>query len=141
MKYLLRFFLFLVILSFSSKSMAQTVWGRLANPGFENQYIKSAFFFAGNWRNGVQFYEYDPSDNTGIYTLHPSDFRHLGWSENLSYRNFAIKTMIDAGVNVINMSYWGPRGTDNWAYWSPMQTSTYAHDELFNAAIGKRVFI
>jgi hypothetical protein len=122
-------------------SEAQTLWGRLANPGFENQYIKSMFFFAGNWRNGVQFYEYNPSDNTGLYTEHPSDSRHLGWSEDIAFRNFAVNKMIEAGVNVINMSYWGPRGTDNWAYWAPMQTSTYAHDELFDAAINKKILV
>ncbi len=56
--------------------------GYLANPGFENEAIKSVFFFTGNWRNGVQFYDYMPSDNRGLYTLHPTDARHLGWSEN-----------------------------------------------------------
>jgi hypothetical protein len=33
------------------------VWGRLANPGFENEPVKSTVFFTGNWRNGVQFYD------------------------------------------------------------------------------------
>ena len=109
--------------------------GYLANPGFVNQPVKSVFFFAGNWRNGVQFYDYNPSDNRGLYTVHPSDARHLGWSENQANRDFAVQTMIDAGVNVINMSYWGLPGTDNWAFWSPMQTSTSSHNELFNAAL------
>jgi hypothetical protein len=113
------------------------VWGRLANPGFENQPIKSVFFFTGSSRNGVTFYEHTPSPNTGLYTLHPSDARHLEWSQSQANRTFAVDTMIDAGVNVINMSYWGPRGTDNWAYWAPMQTSTFSHDELFQATIGK----
>ncbi len=115
--------------------------GRLANPGFEGLPVKSVYFFAGNWRNGAQFYEADPSDNTGLYTVHPADSRHLGWSERPEYRGFALQTMIDAGVNTVTMSYWGPRGTDNWAYWSPMQTSTYAHDELFDSAVGKPLFI
>jgi hypothetical protein len=120
---------------------ADPVPGNLANPGFENMPVKSVFFFTGNWRNGVQYYDYNPSDNRGLYTLHPSDARHLGWSENQSNRDFAVQTMIDAGVNVINMSYWGLPGTDNWAYWSPMQSSTASHDELFNAALGKEILI
>lgn len=141
MKCTSNFILLILLLPNTIAIRSQPILGRLANPGFENQCIKSAFFFAGNWRNGMQFYDYKPSDNTGLYTMHPSDFRHLGWSENASYRNFAVQTMIDAGVNVINMSYWGPRGTDNWAFWSPMQTSTFAHDELFTAAIGKKILI
>ncbi len=117
------------------------VWGRLANPGFENEHIKSTLFFTGNWRNGIQFYDFNPSDNTGLFTIHPSDSRHLGWSENASNREFAVNTLIDAGVNVINMSYWGLPGTDNWAYWAPMQTSTGSHDELFDIALDKNILI
>jgi hypothetical protein len=115
--------------------------GRLANPGFENHPMKSVFFFAGNWRNGVQFYEVNPSSNIGLFTVHPADSRHLGWSEKKEYRDFAVQKLVDAGVNVINMSFWGPRGTDNWAYWAPMQTSTYSHDELFDTAVGKSILI
>ena len=133
--------LLIILFPWSISVKSQSLWGRLANPGFENHYIKSTYFFAGNWRNGVQFYEYDPSDNTGLYTLHPSDSRHLGWSENLTYRNFAVNSMIDVGANMINMSFWGPRGTDNWVYWAPMQTSTYAHDELFDVALGKNILV
>jgi hypothetical protein len=132
---------FCMLITSCNLAKSQSIWGRLANPGFENHYIKSTFFFAGNWRNGTQFYEFNPSDNTGLYTIHPSDFRHLGWSETLSYRNFAVNTMINAGVNMINMSYWGPRGTDNWAFWAPMQTSTWAHDELFDVAVGKDILV
>ncbi len=117
------------------------VRGYLASPGFINQPVKSTFFFSGNWRNGVQFYDYNPSDNRGLYTVHPSDARHLGWSENVSFRNFAVQTMVEAGVNVINMSYWGLPGSDNWANWSPMQTSTASHDQLFDAALGKEILI
>ncbi|MBN1895899.1 T9SS type A sorting domain-containing protein, partial [bacterium] len=115
--------------------------GRLANPGFEDQPVKSVFFFAGNWRNGVQFYEINPSSNISLFTVHPSDARHLGWSESRANRDFAVEAMIKAGVNVVNMSFWGSRGTDNWAYWSPMQTSTYAHDELFDVASSKGILI
>ena len=115
--------------------------GYLANPGFQNEAIKSVFFFSGNWRNGVQFYDHNPTDNRGLYTLHPADARHLGWSENQSNRDFAVQSMIHAGTNVINMSYWGLPGTDNWAHWSPMQSSTASHDELFNTAIDKNILI
>ena len=118
-----------------------TQWGRLANPGFEDQPIKSAFFFTGSARDGTPFYEFHPSANTGLYTIHPSDARHLEWSESEPNRAFALDTMIAAGINVVNMSYWGPRGTDNWAYWAPMQTSTYSHDELFQTALAKGILI
>ena len=116
-------------------------WGRLANPGFENEHVKSTVFFSGNWRNGVQFYDYNPTSNIGLYSMFPEDPRHLGWSENVSYRDFALNTMIDAGVNVVCMSYWGPPGTDNWAYWAPMQCSTGSHDELLDASLGKEILI
>ena len=116
-------------------------WGRLANAGSQGEKPASVFFFPGNWRNGVQFYEYNPSSNTHLYTVHPADARHLGWSEQQAYREFAIEQIIQAGFNVINLSYWGPRGTNNWAYWAPMQCSTFAHDECFSAAITKPVTI
>ena len=121
--------------------MAAPIRGRLANPGFENQPIRSAFFFTGSARDGSPFYEFNPSPNTGLYTIYPSDIRHLSWSGREANRGFAVDTMVAAGIHVVNMSYWGPRGTDNWAYWAPMQTSTYAHDELFDAALGKAVLI
>ncbi len=128
--------------SWASLSIAgDGLWGRLANPGFENEPIKSVFFFTGSSRDGAAFYEYTPSPNTGLYTVHPSDARHLKWSESQANREFAVDAMVDAGANVINMSYWGPRGTDNWAYWAPMQTSTFSHDELFNATLGKEILI
>ena len=130
----------LALCSLPSVTAAQT-WGRLANPGFENQPIKSAFFFTGSARAGAQFYEFNPSPNTDLYTIHPSDARHLRWSESEVDRSFAVDTMIAAGINVVNMSYWGPRGTDHWAYWAPMQTSTYSHDELFRTAASKGILI
>jgi hypothetical protein len=115
--------------------------GRLANPGFEGEPVKSVYFFSGNWRNGIRFYEFSPSDNTGLFTVHPSDSRHLGWSEKAEYRDFAVRRMEESGANVVAMSFWGPRGTDNWAYWAPMQTSTYSHDELFDAVGGRHLLI
>jgi hypothetical protein len=98
-------------------------WGYMANEGFENDTIKSTVFFTGNWRNGVQFYDYNPLDNRSLYTLHPDDARHLGWSESQANKDFAVEEIIEAGINLINFSYWGLPGSDNWAYWSPMQSS------------------
>jgi hypothetical protein len=130
------------------------LWGLLANPGFERRPMKSAFFFAGDWKfsgfidprcNNLpgfsKFYEYCTGPNDFFYTVHPSDARDLGWSENLNFRRFALDRMVAAGVNVVNMSYWGKRGTDRWAYWAPMQTSTFAHDELFDVAVEKNLLI
>ena len=116
-------------------------WGLIANPGFEGQSIKSTLFFTGNWRNGIQFYDYKPSDNTGLYTIHPSNAQHLGWSETDANKVFAVQWMAEAGINIINMSYWGLPGTDNWAYWAPMQTSTESHDELFNTVMNEPVLV
>lgn len=113
--------------------------GCLSNPGFTDQAVKSVFFFSGNWRNGVQFYDFLPTSNTGLYTVHPSDSRHLGWSESLIYREYAVQSMIDIGFNVINMSYWGLPGTNNWAYWAPMQSSTGSHDQLVDILIRKKI--
>ncbi|MFN8445381.1 MAG: hypothetical protein U0175_31620 [Caldilineaceae bacterium] len=89
----------------------------------------------------VQFYEYPVGPNESLYTIHPSNPQHLGWSERLENQNFAVDTMVNAGANVVTMSYWGKRGSDRWAYWAPMHTSTYAHDQLFTAAVGKPILI
>jgi len=124
--------------------------GTLANPGFDGKTIKSVYFFAGQWRfPGPPFYEgpvpgelLAPASNDCLYTVFPVDgSNHLGWSETEQKRNFAVNLMLAAGVNVVNMSYWGPRSTDRWAFWAPMQTATGAHDELFDVAVGKPVLI
>jgi hypothetical protein len=49
--------------------------------------------------------------------------------------------MIEAGANTVVMSYWGEPGTDRWAYWAPMQTAIGAHNELFEAALGRPLLI
>jgi hypothetical protein len=90
--------IFFLLLLVNYLAYGQNIWGRLANPGFENQYIKSTYFFAGNWRNGVQFYEYNPTDNTGLYTLHPSDSRHLG-GQKMYCIGLCYNVMIGVGVN------------------------------------------
>ncbi len=132
-----------IILAFTVDLLSadDNIWGRLANPGFENQPVKSAYFFTGNWKNGIKFYEFDAIPNTSLYTIYPSDARHLGWSESAANREFAVNTLIYAGFNVINMSYWGPEGSNNWAYWAPMQTSALSHDELFDIAADKNILI
>ncbi len=139
---MLRISLVLLLLQvLSINPRAQQSWGTLANTDFDGESVKSVFFFSGNWRNGIQFYDYNPDNNTGLYTSHPSDARHLGWSESAANRRFVLDEMILRGFNVINMSYWGLPGTDNWAFWAPMQSSTASHDELFNAALGKDILI
>jgi len=115
--------------------------GLLASAPFSCAAMKSAFFFAGSWQNGVQYYEYPSTDNREYYTLHPADSRHLNWSEQQAYRDFAIDEMVSAGFNVMDMSSWGPRGSDNWVSYAPMQTSTYAHDQLFEASLNRDILI
>ncbi len=126
--------------------------GTLANPGFEGQPMKSVYFYAGQWRfPGDAFYEgpvpgvrVRPARNDCKYTMFPKDGNtHLGWSENNhpEKRQHAVNLMLAAGVNVVNMSYWGPPNTDRWMFWAPMQTATRAHDELFDVVVGKPVLI
>ncbi|MBN1952273.1 MAG: T9SS type A sorting domain-containing protein [Bacteroidales bacterium] len=129
-------FLALLIGSLKPTTAQSPYWGHLANPNLEGESVKATMFFSGNWRNGIQFYDFNPTSNTGLYTMHPADARHLGWSESQANRDYAINQMIEAGVNLVSFSYWGLPGTDNWAYWAPMQTSTASHDELFNAVLG-----
>jgi hypothetical protein len=124
--------------------------GTLANPRFEGQAMKSTYFFTGEWRlAGATFYEgpvpgefLTPASNNCLYSVYPVDGgTNLGWSETPVKRDYALNNMLGAGVNVVNMSYWGPPSTDRWAFWAPMQTAPRSHDELFDAAIGKPVLI
>jgi hypothetical protein len=128
----------------SADSAAQS-WGRIANPGFVNQPMKSVYFFAGDWRGpapGGPYYDgLTPATNDCLYTLHPLDADHLGWSESRANRDFAVNSMLAAGVNVVTMSYWSPAGDDAWASGAPMQTAIGAHNELFDAAGGKPMLI
>ena len=127
------------------------MFGRLANPGFDGQPMKSVYFFAGQWRFfGPSFYDgvipgvpILPASNAPcLYTVFPvMGGLHLGWSETKDKREPVLDLMIDAGVNVVNMSYWGPAGTDHWAFWAPMQTAPGAYDELFDAAVDKSILI
>jgi hypothetical protein len=113
------------------------IWGRLANPGFQNQKIMTSLFFSGQARDGNQFYECNAVPNTGLFTVRPMNNRHLRWSENALYRVFALNMMAEAGLNTISMSSWGedflPCGT-GWSLIAPMQSAAGSHDELFEQA-------
>jgi hypothetical protein len=128
-------------LGYSVSAFGQPIWGRLANPGFENEPIKSTYFFTGNCKDDSQYYEYPSGSNLPLYTVWPVDNRNLYWSVDTANRTFVINDLINSGINVVNMSDWGPRGTDNWSNWAPMQTSTYSHDELFTTALNKNILI
>ena len=121
--------------------------GRIANPEMRGQRVRGVYFFAGNWRFAPagqpvrQFYEFPVDPNDSLYTIHPADARHLGWSETQANRDFALDKIGEAGANTIIMSYWGERGRDRWVFWAPMQTSTCSHDELFTAAASRPLLI
>jgi len=144
---------------------AQT-WGRLANPGFTNQRIKATLFFAGQARDGTKRYgDCNPGNDAYVYVpenerekyqaclvdadhkdlsvVHPLDSAHWKWSESPAYRDTALNLMVEAGINVINMSSWGEDFLP--CAWvtaaAPMQTDPEAHNELFTAAVGKPLLI
>jgi hypothetical protein len=113
------------------------IWGRLANPGFHNKKIKNTLFFAGQAKDGSQYYECNPGPNTSLYTVHPIDPRHLNWSANPTNPNFALGKMVAGGLNTVSMSSWGEDFlpcTSGWSISAPMQSAPGSHDELFEAA-------
>src|SRR5689334_12649971 len=73
-------------------------WGRLANPGFENERIKTTLFFAGQARDGSAPYDCEPRPNMNLYTVHPRDKRHLNWSKSRANRAATVDEMIAAGI-------------------------------------------
>jgi hypothetical protein len=112
-------------------------WGRLANPGFENQRIKTTLFFAGQARDSSTRYDCSARANLDLFTVHPMDDRHLLWSESSAFRDFTLGQMAEAGLNTVSMSSWGEDSlpcNDGWVPSAPMQTAPGAHDELFSAA-------
>jgi len=118
--------------------------GRLANKGFEGKRIHTTLFFSGQAWDGSNRYGQPAGDNRRLYTLHPSDERHLKWSENRANRDFALGKMTEAGINVVTMSSWGEAFLSpkvGWVPSAPMQTSPQSHDELFEAAVGKNLLI
>jgi hypothetical protein len=119
-------------------------WGRLANPGFENQPMKTALFFAGQARDGSTRYDCIAGPNLGLFTVHPADSRNLQWSNSAANRDFALAQMAAAGLNTVTMSSWGEDFlpcADGWAPSAPMQTAPGAHDELFTASAGAGLLI
>ncbi|MBN1422609.1 MAG: hypothetical protein JXP34_27780 [Planctomycetes bacterium] len=121
-------------------------WGRLANPGFEGRRIRTTLFFAGQAKDGTNPYgcPSTPPANLSLYTVSPSDARHLRWSEKAANRDFALNLMVEAGINVVSMSTWGEAFLpcdESWSLWAPMQTSPASRDELFAAAAGKPLLI
>lgn len=119
-------------------------WGRLANPDFDGASMKTTLFFPGQARDGTSPYECSITDQTSLYTVHPSDSRHLAWSTSVSNRAFALEQMTQAGINVVQMSFWGEDFlpcSSSWAAFAPMQDSPKAQDELFASATGRPLLI
>jgi hypothetical protein len=128
----------------TATAAAEGIWGRLANPGFENQRIKTTLFFAGQARDGSTRYDCIAGSNMNLYTMHPIDPRHLEWSDSTDNRSFALGLMAAAGLNTVTMSSWGEDFlpcADGWAPSAPMQTAPGAHDELFTASTGAGLLI
>lgn len=129
-----------------SGQCAATIWGRLANAGYVDQRITATLFFSGQALDGTNPYQCDPSpgSNLSLYTIHPTDNRHLQWSDQQVNRDFALGEMIEAGINVVNMSSWGEDFLGciwNTSGVAPMQTSPQSHDELFTSATNKPLLI
>jgi hypothetical protein len=121
-------------------------WGRLANPGAEGQPPRTTLFFPGQAKEGSNPYGCPsaPPANVSLYTVSPADSRHLQWSSSAANRNFALESMVEAGINVVTMSTWGEDFlpcNESWALWAPMQSAPRSHDELFAAASGKPLWI
>jgi len=114
------------------------IYGRLANPGLENERIRTSLFFPGQARDGSSRYGCETGENLGLYTVHPADERHLQWSERGEIRRWTLEQMQAAGLNTVGMSSWGEdflSCSEGWNLWAPMQSAPGAHDELFAAAL------
>jgi len=132
------------VAALAATQRTNAVWGRLANPGFEGHAIKATLFFPGQAKDGSRPYECAAPANTFLYTVGPSDERHLKWAESLANRTFVVDRMVAAGLNVVATSVWGESFlpcTTGWAPWAPMQCAPQAHDELFAATVGKHVLV
>ena len=91
-------------------------WGRLANPGFVGQPIKTTLFFAGRPLDGTGNTDENgcgPLPNTtNIYSVYPENPAHLNWVDSTNpndrtNRDFALQSIVEAGLNVVSMSSWG----------------------------------
>jgi len=119
-------------------------WGRLANPEFENQPLRTTLFFPGQARDGTTPYGVSAAPNLKLFTLHPQDDRHLNWATDPEHRRFALQQMTQAGINVVTMSAWGEASlppTTGWVKSAPMQTAPEAQDELFIAAVQQPLLV
>lgn len=108
-------------------------WGRLANPEFDGERIKTTLFFAGQASDGSTPYGCTQFVNTHTYTLNPVPRdNHLNWTNSIN-RDFVLNLMISAGINVVTMSSWGEdfhECSNNWVTGAaPMQTSPEAHND------------
>jgi hypothetical protein len=92
------------------------LWGRLASPGFVGKPIKTTLFYAGRPLDGHGTAELNGCgqvpDVTNLYSVYPADPRHLNWIDpaaptSSANQNFVLQMMVDAGLNVVNMSSWG----------------------------------
>jgi len=119
------------------------LWGKIANPGFDDERIRTTLFFPGQARDGSNPYGLPspPTKNLGLYTAHPTDNSHLRWSEAADNRDSALWQMAASGLNVVTMSSWGETFLDKWSLYAPMQCSPGSHNELFTAAVGKPLLI
>jgi hypothetical protein len=120
------------------------IWGHLANPGFENESIKTTLFFAGQARDGSDPYGCSPDANLQLFTVHPEDGQQLSWSASQENRTLVLDQMADAGLNVVSMSTWGEDFLPcsvGWSQIAPMQIAPQAQDELFSAASGEHLVI
>ena len=120
------------------------VWGRLANPGYENDPIRTSLFFAGQARDDSTWYGCSAASNMGLYTVHPAEALHLEWSASEANRIHVLERMVAAGLNVISMSTWGedflPCST-GWVPFAPMQTAPGAQDQVFDAAVSTQMLV
>jgi len=118
--------------------------GRLANAGYRNQRVRTTLFFAGQARDGsVSSDGIQAAPNLDKYTVHPANHRHLEWSVRQENRDFALTSMVDAGINVVTVSTWGEGFLKNvgWMLNAPMQTSSTAIDQVYEAAVAKPLLI
>jgi hypothetical protein len=105
-------------------TIGQHVWGRLANPDFIGQPIRTTLFFSGMPLDGSgstdpanPFYNKCGASAGGMwcYSRNPLDNRHLNWIDAANpssgaNRAFVVQSIVDGGFNVISMSSWGEKG-------------------------------
>jgi hypothetical protein len=89
---------------------ARALWGRIANPMHRGERLISAVYFAGPPNPG----------NLPFYTRHPAEAAaNSGARRDVDY---ALSQMVRAGLNTLQLSYWGHDG----------ETERYATSLLFS---------